>query len=93
MLDSSYKSLLWGSSVWKQTCFMRSISESIFVPGRRHCTEPARRFAQHASHAGLSAAHSQPVLEGPAPPVPGSCPIVGRGSPIRQSPSAASGPR
>ena len=38
MLDGNYKSLLWGRGVWKQTCFTRFISKSIFMPGRRHCT-------------------------------------------------------
>lgn len=71
MLDSSYKSLLWGSSIWKQTCFMRSISKSIFVPGRRHCTEPRQEVLHNTLRTQVFQLHFHNLCwEGPAPSSP-----------------------
>ena len=94
MLDSSYKSLLWGSSIWKQTCFMRSISKSIFVPGRRHCTEPRQEVLHNTLRTQVFQLHSHNLCwEGPAPSSPWLMPHPGPRVSHPPEPAAASGPR
>ena len=94
MLDSSYKSLLWGSSIWKQTCFMRSISKSIFVPGRRHGTEPRQEALHNTPRTRAFQLHSHNLCwEGPAPSSPWLVPHPGPRVSHPLEPAAASGPR